>query len=358
MFAGVVLDGDSADLYVSWTPTNNTVQYEIVVTGDDFFLSGVVQHPTSLYTRRFEIPEGSPTVEVCVQGFNVSGTRSRGGVIRCRALILPSPLLLPGDPGEPEVEVIPIVNEPAPLPPAVRDLAVHCGGTWCDLTWRHIDGVDAYVVWRLQSEPWSLIADAGTPPAPEWPDGSPSDVTWEVLITGDVTGTIEAKAVTDGACAYPVVPRAPIGYQMTCRVDDLDEGRTYNWLLRSMGGEFFPSVAGEGPPPPGVTDLAVVSTTSSTVTVGWTQVADGMGQPASYAVRWVSPHQPGGWWATGFPNESIVYGSAVGAPLSITLAGYDDGQEVSVRIIPFRGVLMAGSVFGPVSGYAIAETGS
>jgi uncharacterized protein YjdB len=123
-----------------------------------------------------------------------------------------------------------------------------------------------------------------------------------------------------------------------------------------------PGSPGSQPPPvtaPGdVNDLAVVGATDTSVTLSFTEVTDGAGQPASYDVRsaagtlsWPSaPSVSSGSCAT------PVSGSVVGATRTCTALGLTAATAYQFQLVAFRGTLNVNAVFGALSNIASGST--
>jgi uncharacterized protein YjdB len=116
------------------------------------------------------------------------------------------------------------------------------------------------------------------------------------------------------------------------------------------------------PPPPGppgtVSNLTVAGVTDSSVTLSFTEVTDGTGQPADYAVRWA---QGGLSWvsATDVTRGSCavpVAGTAIGATRTCTVLGLQSGTGYQFQLVAFRGTLNVDAVFGGLSNVASGTT--
>jgi uncharacterized protein YjdB len=116
-----------------------------------------------------------------------------------------------------------------------------------------------------------------------------------------------------------------------------------------------PLVAGH---PGAVSDLAVAATTELSAVLSFTQVEDGMGQPAQYDVRYSAGSMT---WGTG-TSASIgtcavpVAGTGVGSKLSCTLFGLSPSTTYTFQVVAFRGTMNAAAVFGGLSNVATAST--
>jgi hypothetical protein len=84
--------------------------------------------------------------------------------------------------------------------------------------------------------------------------------------------------------------------------------------------------------PGGVSTLAVVSATDSTVTLRWTQISDGAGQPARYRLKYALPPIAWGSAAIGC-NEK---GTQIGALMSCTVGGLAPGTAYDFQLMSYR----------------------
>jgi uncharacterized protein YjdB len=114
------------------------------------------------------------------------------------------------------------------------------------------------------------------------------------------------------------------------------------------------------PPPGRVSDLAVTSTTQTEVSIQFTQVSDGTGEPASYQVRWGPA--PSTNWGGMTPVSAgtcagVVQGTAVGQQRTCTVAGLTAGTSYDIQLVAYRGSMADGSaVFGEYSNSVRATT--
>lgn len=109
-------------------------------------------------------------------------------------------------------------------------------------------------------------------------------------------------------------------------------------------------VAGD---PATVNDLHVTSVTTSSVTLTWTQVDDGTGQPANYAIRYGSPTLS---WGSAYATEVDVNGTAIGNSLTYTYSGVTPATDYQFALVSYRGTLNADAVFGSMSNVTSATT--
>ncbi len=98
--------------------------------------------------------------------------------------------------------------------------------------------------------------------------------------------------------------------------------------------------------PAGVSDLEVVSVSATSVTLRWTQVDDGLGRAAQYALRYGSPTLA---WSAGYATEVSVSGTSIGTARQYTFTGLASDTPYQFRLISYRGTLAVDAVFGPLS---------
>src|SRR6185503_17791650 len=110
--------------------------------------------------------------------------------------------------------------------------------------------------------------------------------------------------------------------------------------------------------PGAVSDLTAGATTEVSVTLSFTQVDDGMGQPAHYDMRYSAGSMS---WSSGV-SVSIgtcaapVAGTGVGGTLSCTVLGLSPSTSYDFQLVAFRGNLNGNVVFGELSNVASAST--
>src|SRR5258705_51519 len=107
-----------------------------------------------------------------------------------------------------------------------------------------------------------------------------------------------------------------------------------------------------------VSDLAVASVTANGLTLAFTEVNDGTGQPAKYDIRYAA-----GTIAFGAATDVTqgtcvrpVLGSAIGARRTCTILGLSAGTSYQVQLVSYRGILDSNAVFGPLSNVASGTT--
>ena len=110
--------------------------------------------------------------------------------------------------------------------------------------------------------------------------------------------------------------------------------------------------------PAAVTDLAVTTATDSSATLSFTEVDDGVSNPANYDVRYaVGPITWGS--AASVPGGTCVTplaGAMIGAKRSCTVLGLRASTAYQFQLVPFRGTLNVNAVFGGLSDVATAST--
>jgi len=174
---------------------------------------------------------------------------------------------------------------------------------------------------------WTEVGDGTGAPATYRVKYSEPAINWNTATVGC------SKAITG----------VRVGARISCTVEGLASATDYDFQLmsyRSVGGTWrgaqYSNVATGrtgSPSAAAVTDLTVGQTTASSLTVAWTQVDDGTGQPASYRVKYgTSPLS----WNTATVGCSSVAGTAIGAPLSCTIQGLPAGTSYDVQLMAFR----------------------
>ena len=101
-----------------------------------------------------------------------------------------------------------------------------------------------------------------------------------------------------------------------------------------------------------VTDLAVVGVADSGVTLAFTEVSDGTGQPASYDVRYQVGTITWGPAASSVSTGTCatpVAGTAIGAKRTCTVLGLTPATAYQFQLVAFRGTLTLNAVFGGLS---------
>ena len=204
-------------------------------------------------------------------------------------------------------------------------------------------------------------------------DGTGKPASYDVRSTAGASLTWSlAKSVTQGSCATPVTGTA-IGSKRTCTVLGLVASTTYSVELVAFRGTLNVNAvfgdlsnvatgATQSPAPtvPGtVTDLALVGSTDSSVTLSFTEVNDGTGKPASYDLRSMAGSSLTWWLAKSVTQGSCatpVAGSAIGSKRTCTVLGLAAGTTYSVELVAFRGTLNVNAVFGDLSNVATGTT--
>src|SRR6266550_1523288 len=113
------------------------------------------------------------------------------------------------------------------------------------------------------------------------------------------------------------------------------------------------AVPGGGLPgfPGTVTDLAVDAVTRNSATLSFTEVDDGLGQPARYVVRFAEP--PIDWGSAQEVTEGTcarpVIGQAIGARLTCTVLGLASSTTYDFQVVAYRSTLDLVETFGDPS---------
>jgi len=108
-----------------------------------------------------------------------------------------------------------------------------------------------------------------------------------------------------------------------------------------------------------VTDLAVVGATDTSVTLSFTEVTDGTGQPASYDIRAAVGSSLTWWLANSVTRGSCatpVSGNAIGAKRTCTVGGLSPSTGYQFQLVAFRGTLNVDAVFGGLSNVATGSS--
>jgi uncharacterized protein YjdB len=107
-----------------------------------------------------------------------------------------------------------------------------------------------------------------------------------------------------------------------------------------------------------VANLAVASVTPNAVTLSFTEVTDGAGQPASYDIRWAQGTFS--WGSAAAVSQGTcatpVAGTAIGATRTCTVTGLASGIAYQFQLVAFRGRLNLDAVFGALSNVASGTT--
>ena len=139
-----------------------------------------------------------------------------------------------------------------------------------------------------------------------------------------------------------------IGAPMSCTVHGLSQSTEYDFQLmsyRTLNGVWVGSVYsnlahGTTIAPPstvvtaGVSDLAIVASSETTVAVRWTQVDDGTGAPAKYRVKYAPPSIDYASATVGC--QQTIVGTAIGDPISCTIEGLAPGTKYEVQLMSYR----------------------
>jgi len=112
--------------------------------------------------------------------------------------------------------------------------------------------------------------------------------------------------------------------------------------------------------PAAVTDLAVASVTATSITLAFTEVDDGTGQPAKYDVRFATGTIDWGG-ATSVSQGTCttpVAAGTIGTRRTCTVTGLTTGTGYQFQLVAFRGTMNQNAVYGPLSNVASGTTGT
>ncbi len=113
-------------------------------------------------------------------------------------------------------------------------------------------------------------------------------------------------------------------------------------------------------PPGTVNDLGVVSMTTNSATLSFTEVDDGTGQPAKYDVRYAVA--PIAWGSAPSVTQGScstpVVGTTIGAHRTCSVLGLSSSTTYDFQLVAYRGTLNQDAVFGGPSNVTEGATGS
>src|SRR5207247_3456370 len=231
---------------------------------------------------------------------------------------------------------------PAGLPGAVGDLAVAAKtDTSVTLSFTEVnDGTGQPASYDIRSAVGSL----------SW--GSASDIG-----RGTCTGALAGTAIgAKRACTVSgLVAGTGYQFQLIAFRGTLNVNAVFGALSNVAAGATAAVTTGQ---PGAVGDLAVAAKTDTSVTLSFSEVNDGTGQPASYDIRsavgslsWGSASDIGRGTCTG-----ALAGTAIGAKRACTVSGLVAGTDYQFQLIAFRGTLNVNAVFGALSNVAAGTT--
>jgi len=127
-------------------------------------------------------------------------------------------------------------------------------------------------------------------------------------------------------------------------------GGTVSWQLTPRSSADL--VIDPIPIPDQVTDLTVVQATTTTLTLNWTEVDDGLGNASSYTARF-RPTTTLVWTEiTSGGCGAPIAGTTIGEVVACTADGLQAGTVYFFEVRPFRGTLGVDALFGPQSNTA------
>jgi hypothetical protein len=137
-----------------------------------------------------------------------------------------------------------------------------------------------------------------------------------------------------------------VGAPASCTVRGLSGGTAYDFQLMSYrltsGGSWQNAVysnqvsattTAPAATAVAVADLTVTAATDSSLTVRWTQVNDGTGQPADYRVKYATQPLT---WSSASTGCSRVEGTAIGTQISCTIPGLAASTTYDVQLMSYR----------------------
>jgi hypothetical protein len=137
---------------------------------------------------------------------------------------------------------------------------------------------------------------------------------------------------------------AVVGAPMTCTIDGLAAGTTYDvqlmsyrsvngiWQNTELSNVATGTVLANASP---VVDLSASSATDTTLTVRWTEVGDGNGGAAWYRVRYSAPPLA---WSAGQVACDAIAGSTIGGEKSCMIRGLSADAAYDVQVQSYRNV--------------------
>jgi hypothetical protein len=138
-----------------------------------------------------------------------------------------------------------------------------------------------------------------------------------------------------------------IGGRLSCTVRGLARSTTYDFQLETflrprvkqaysnVATAITSTVALAPASSGGVSDLSVLSRTETTLTMGWTQVDDGTGEPAKYRVKYETPTMTD-WKNATIGCASSIQGTAIGAEMTCTIEGLAASTSYEVQLMSYR----------------------
>lgn len=83
-----------------------------------------------------------------------------------------------------------------------------------------------------------------------------------------------------------------------------------------------------------VIDLTVMSVTETSITLGWTTVDNGRGEPADYALRVMQGDSID--WEAAEDSQVIVQGNTIGEWMEFTSTGFEPGSTYQFQMAAYR----------------------
>lgn len=214
------------------------------------------------------------------------------------------------------------------------------------------------LLFLLGSDPREASAD-GTVFSPNC-----TEVSWQANTESDLGGyrLYHRASLSAPYAPYAVVPNTATN--MLCSSLQFGAGQHYISLTAfdTSGNEsgFSTEIAFVVQPTTAnqVSDLTVIPLDSTSLTLQWTEVDNGLGSPANYDVRYAIPPIQWGSAASVASGTCMtpVTGVAIGAIKTCTITGLTAHTTYNVQLVPFRGTLNVDAIFQPLSNVAAGMT--
>jgi hypothetical protein len=175
---------------------------------------------------------------------------------------------------------------------------------------------------------WTQVDDGTGSPARYRVKYAAPPILWDSATTA--CRVVEGTAI-DSAASCTVSGLAPstsieaqvMAYRM---IDGIWVGAVSSNVASATTSDPSPAAAVVG-------DLSIAGATDSTLTVRWTQIDDGRGEPASYRVKYSVPSIS---YGSALLGCSRVVGDALGAEASCTIANLDGGTDYEIQLMSYR----------------------
>lgn len=180
-------------------------------------------------------------------------------------------------------------------------------------------------------------------------DGNPVDTTVTWSTSDSSVATVDSTGLVTGEAAGDVLITATAEDASDSSAGTITEATTTS----SSDDTSLPGT---------VTDLAVDAsqTTHDGVTLTFTQVDDGTGEPADYDVRFME--SPISWGSATSVSQGTctvpLQGTEIGTTMTCTVEGLRSGTSYDFQVVAFRGTMNDDAVYGELSNVATEATKS